>query len=77
MRKNFASSLLSQGCIEQDYLSKNVKKISFLGCLIKNSISVLNFSTESAKKSAIYDFLFLIAFYSPKNVSKHPSEMRN
>ena len=41
------------------------------------SISVLNFSTESAEKSAIYDMLFLTAIYSPKNDNKHPSEMRN
>ena len=38
------------------------------------SNTVLNFSTESAKPS-IYDFLFLIALYSPKNHNKHPSEM--
>ena len=44
---------------------------------MKNSISVLNFSTESAKKSIIYGFLFLIALYSAKNDNKHPSEMRN
>ena len=40
-------------------------------------ISVLNFSTESAKKPTIYDLLFLIAIYAPKNDNKHPSEMRN
>ena len=45
--------------------------------LIKTLISVLNFSTESAKKPTIYDLLFLIAIYSPKNDSKHPSEMRD
>ena len=50
MNKNFASNLLSQGSIEQDYLSKNVKNLSFLGCLIKIKISELNFRTESAKK---------------------------
>ena len=44
---------------------------------MKNSISVLNFSTESAKKWIIYGFLFLIALYSAKNDNKHPSEMRN
>ena len=72
MNKNFASNLLSQGSIEQDYLSKNVKN-SVLGVFNKN----FNFSTESAKKSTIYDFLFLIALYSPKNDNKHPSETRN
>ena len=29
MNKNFASNLLSQGSNEQDYLSKNVKNLSF------------------------------------------------
>ena len=29
INKNFASNLLSQGSIEQDYLSKNVKNLSF------------------------------------------------
>ena len=56
--------------IEQDFLSKNVNKFSF-------SFSVLNFSTESAKKTTIYDFIFLIALYSPKNDNKDPSETRN
>ena len=44
MNKNFASNLLSRGSIEQVYLSKNVK--TFWGCLIKISVSALNFSTE-------------------------------
>ena len=74
MNKNFASNLLSQGSIEQDYLSR---KIPILECLIKVSISVLNFSTESAKKLTIYYLLFFIVVYSPKNDNKHPSEMRN
>ena len=53
------------------------KKFSFWGSLIKISISVQNFSTESAEKSTIYNLLFLVAIYSPKNDNKHPSEMRN
>ena len=53
------------------------KKIQSLRCLIKISISVLNFSTESTKKTTIYDFLFLIVLYSSQNYNKHPSEMRN
>ena len=77
MNKNFLSNLLSQGSIEQGYLSNNVKKIQFLGCLIKTSISVLTFSTGSAKERTIYDLLFLIAIYSPKNNNKHPSKIRN
>ena len=31
MNENFAENLFSQGSIEQNYLSKNVK-IQFLGC---------------------------------------------
>ena len=74
MDKHFPSNLLSQGSIEKDYLWNNVKKFSFWGYLIKMSNSVLNFSTESAK-STVYDFLFLITLYSPKNHNEHPSEM--
>ena len=73
MNKNFAQNLFSQGRIEQDYLLKNVK-VQFLGVLIKISISVLNFSTESAKKPTVYDLLFLITIYYPKNDNKHPPE---
>ena len=35
------------------------KKNQFLVCLTKISISILNFSNEIAKKSAIYDLLFV------------------
>ena len=49
---------------------KQWKKTPFLECLIK-----IYFSTESAKEPTIYDFLILIALYSPKNDNKHPSEM--
>ena len=31
MNKNFASNLFFQGSIEQDYLSKNIKNLSFGG----------------------------------------------
>ena len=58
-------------------LSNEKFKNSGFRVLIKISISVLNFSTESVKKPRIYDLLFLIATCSPKNDSKHPSEMRN
>ena len=53
MTKAFASKLLSQASIEQDNLSKNAKNFSFFGKLIKISISVLNFRTESAEKPLI------------------------
>ena len=53
------------------------KKFQFLECLIKISISVLNFSNESAKEPIIHDVLFLIAIHSSKNDNKHHSEMRN
>ena len=69
MQKNlFESKLLSQGSIEQDHLSKNVKNLG--------SSKKINFSTESIKKSTIYDLLFIIAIYS-LYVNKHFSEMKN
>ena len=42
----------------------------------------INFSTEfqykvSLKETTIYNSIFLIALYSPKNDNKQPSEMRN
>ena len=43
---------------------------------MKISISVLNFSTESAEKPTIYDLLFCIVIYSLKNDNKHLSEMK-
>ena len=53
MQKNlFELNLLSQGIIEQDYLSKNVKKIG--------SDKNINFSNESVKKTTTYDLLFII-----------------
>ena len=69
MNKNFASNLLSQDSTERDHPPKN-KKISFFGLSNKN----INFSTESTKKPTIYDLLFLVATYFPKNDNKHPSE---
>ena len=53
------------------------KEFQFLGCLLKISNSILNFNTDAAKTSIIYDLLFLIATYFPKNDNKHPSEMWN
>ena len=44
---------------------------------MKKSFSVLNFSTESPEKPAIYYFLFFVAIYSPENDNKYPSERRN
>ena len=37
----------------------------------------INFSTESVRNPTIYNLLFLIAIYSPKNINKYPSEMKN
>ena len=65
----FELKFLSQGSIEQDHLSKNVKKFG--------SDKKINFSNESAKKPTIYDLLFIIAIYSLENVNKQSSEMKN
>ena len=48
MNETFASNLLSQGSIEQECLSKNIKNVRF-EVFNKNKISVLDFSTESAE----------------------------
>ena len=62
MQKNlFELNLLSQGIIEQDYLSKNVKKIG--------SDKNINFSNESVKKTTTYDLIFINATYFLKNVN--------
>ena len=62
MQKNlFELNLLSQGSIEQDYLSKNVKKFG--------SDKNINFSNESVKKTTIYNLLFIIATYFFQNVN--------
>ena len=37
---------------------------------------IINFITKSVKK-AIYEFLFLTGLYSPKNIAKYPSDMKN
>ena len=50
---------------------------SVFGVLIKITISVLNFVTESAKKATIYDLIFLIPIHSAKNNNKHSFEIRN
>ena len=71
INKNFGSSLLFPGLsIEK------CKRSQFLGCLIKIKISVLNFSTESAKKKTIYNLLFFTALCSPKNDNKQSSERK-
>ena len=65
----FELKLLSQGSIEQDHLSKNVKKF--------RSEKKINFSNESVKKTTICDVLFIIAtFYCLQNVNKQSSEMK-
>ena len=76
MNESLAPNLLSQGIIEQNFSSKNIKKSVFV-VLTKASIYVVNFSTELAKKPTIYDLLFLIAIYSPENDNKLPCNMRN
>ena len=58
----FELKLLSQSNIEQDHLSKNVKKIGY--------DKKISFSNESVKKKTIYDLLFSIAVYSLQNVNK-------
>ena len=65
----FELKLVSQGSIEQDHLSKNVKKFG--------SDKKINISNESVKKPTIYDLLFIIAIYSLQNVNKQSSEMKN
>ena len=65
----FKLKLLFQGIIEQDHLSKNVKKF--------RSDKKINFSNESVKKPIICDLLFIIAIYSLQNVNKQSSKMKN
>ena len=65
----FKLKLHTQGSIEQDYLSKYVKKFG--------SDKKIYFSNESVKKPSIYDLLFIIAIYSLQNVNKQSSEMKN
>ena len=43
---------------------------------MKISTLLLDFSTESAEKSIIHKFLFLVKIYSPGNYNKHPTEIR-
>ena len=38
---------------------------------------IINFITESLKKKTFHDLLFLIGLYSPKNINKYLSEMKN
>ena len=52
-----------------DHPSKSVKKFG--------SNKKINFSNELVKKQTIYDLLFIIAIYSPQNVNKQSSEMKN
>ena len=37
----------------------------------------MNFNAQSAEEPTIYDLLFLVAIYSPKNDNRHPSEISN
>ena len=76
MNKNFASNLFSQGSIEQDYLSKMYKVFVFW-VFNKNTNFSNEFQQFPTEFPTIYDLLFLIAIYFPKNDNKHPSKMRN
>ena len=69
----FASKLLSHGSTELDY-QKSIKKCerkSVFGLFENLNIS---FSTGSAKKPTLYNWLFLSAIYYPKNDNKPLSE---
>ena len=68
MNKNLASNLLSQGSIEQEYLSKN-KKILISEVFDKNKKSSTKFQYWIGKttKPVIHYLLFFIALYSPEN----------
>ena len=66
MTKYFAPKLLSQGSIELNNLSKNVKNFRFGGVWYIILISVLNFSAESA----VWDFFFCNYYWS-KWYQKH------
>ena len=66
----FELKLLSQGIIEQDHLSKNLKKF--------RSDKKINFSNKSVKKWTTYHLLFITAiFYCLQNFNKQCSEMKN
>ena len=66
-------------CSGQYWTGKSIEKCKnpVFGVLIKITIWVLNFITESAKKPKVYHLLFFTAIYSPKNDNKHPSKKRN
>ena len=55
MNKNIASNLLFQGSIEQDYLSKNIKKLSFGGFLQKYKFQYWILLQSQLKKTTIYN----------------------
>ena len=77
MKKYFASNLLSHGSNEQNYLLKDAKNSVFE--LFNKNINLSNeFQYWTAQETIwIYDLLFFIALYFPKNENKHPSEIRN
>ena len=81
MSKNFASILLSQDSIEQDYLSKKIKNLPFW-VFNKN----LNFSIEFQYRVSLEKQQFITCYLitlsphcivSPKDDNEQPSEMRN
>ena len=72
MTKNFASNSFLRAALNRT-INQIMRKSSFFVVFNKN----INFSTESVKKTKMYNFLFFTATYSPKNDNKHPSEMKN
>ena len=55
MNKNIASNLLFQGSIKQDYLSKNIKNLSFWGVLQKYKFQYWISVQSQLKKTTIYN----------------------
>ena len=67
MKKKFGIKFAISGQLWTGLFPQKYKKCQFFGCLIKISIPVLNFSTESTIKLTNYELLFLTAIYSTKN----------
>ena len=77
-----ASSSYSPSLIQNTYFNQNYflkGSVKSLSENVKNfqSNKKINFSTESVKKSTIYDLLFITTIYYLQNVNKHSSEMKN
>ena len=74
------TKILHPICLLREALNRTVyqkcKKFQVSGCLIEIQISALHISTESAKKTTIYNLLFLYILYSLENDTNQPFEMR-